>query len=134
VRTPAYDLSLRQWTAAILLACLLLKGYPRIEVETNLDTLALGQTDPWFLSADDEAVMMSALWIEAQILESGYLHVILSRSELIVDCILDVNNVEATVVTFPVCNDTNTTHVTTTGCHRNDTRVELDKVGDLASC
>jgi len=42
-----------------------------------------------------------------------------------------VDDVEATVVTFAMSNDTNTTHVATTGGHGNDTRVELDEVGDL---
>jgi flagellar basal body rod protein FlgF len=45
-----------------------------------------------------------------------------------------VHNVEASVVTLSVGNDTNTTHVTTTSNHGNDTSVELDEVGDLASC
>jgi hypothetical protein len=67
-------------------------------------------------------------------LEIGCLHVVLSCRELIVNCILDVNNVETTVVTFPVCDDTDTTHVTTTCGHSNGARIELDKVGDLARC
>jgi len=45
----------------ILLACLLVKGYPRIEVVTDLDTLALGQANPRLLTADNEAVIMSAI-------------------------------------------------------------------------
>ena len=61
MRTPAYGLSLRQWSTAISLACLLSKDYSRIEVATNLDTLALGQADPRLLSADDEAAITSAL-------------------------------------------------------------------------
>jgi uncharacterized protein YuzE len=43
-----------------------------------------------------------------------------------------VDDVETSVVTFAVGDDTNTTHVTTTGSHGNDTSIELDEVGDLA--
>jgi len=67
-------------------------------------------------------------------LEIGCLHVVLSCREFIVDCVLDVNNIEATVVTFPMGDDTDTTHVTTTCGHSNDACVELDKLGDLARC
>lgn len=45
-----------------------------------------------------------------------------------------MNNVETTVVTLSVCDDTDTAHVTTTSGHRNYAGVELDKVGDLARC
>ena len=44
-----------------------------------------------------------------------------------------MDNVETTIVTLSVGDDTNTTHVTTTGGHGDDTSVELDEVGDLAS-
>jgi hypothetical protein len=44
-----------------------------------------------------------------------------------------VDNVETSIVALTVSDDTNTTHVTTTGSHGNDTSVELDVVGDLAS-
>jgi hypothetical protein len=43
-----------------------------------------------------------------------------------------VDNVEATIVTLTVGDDTNTTHVATTSDHDDDTSVELDEVGDLA--
>jgi len=45
-----------------------------------------------------------------------------------------VHNVEASVMALTVGNDTDTTHVTTTSDHDNDTSVELDEVADLASC
>lgn len=80
----------------------------------KLDTLALGQGDPWLIGTNDE-------------------NVILAGSERVVNGILDVDNVEASIMTLTVGDDTNTTHVTTTGCHRNDTSIELDEVGDLAS-
>jgi hypothetical protein len=43
-----------------------------------------------------------------------------------------VDNVETTIVTLTVGDDTDTTHVATTGDHGDDTSVELDEVGDLA--
>jgi hypothetical protein len=78
-----------------------------------LDTLALGQTDPWLFTANDE-------------------NVALTGSELIVNSILDVYNVEATIVTLTMRNDTHTTLVTTTSHHSDDSGIELNKVGDLA--
>ena len=45
-----------------------------------------------------------------------------------------MNNVEASVVALTMGNDTNTSHVTTTSNHGNDTSVELDEVGNLAGC
>lgn len=80
----------------------------------ELDTLALGQGDPRLLLADDE-------------------NVALTGGEAVVDGVLDVDNVEATIVTLTVGDDTNTTHVTTTSDHGNGAGVELDEVGDLAS-
>lgn len=80
----------------------------------KLDTLALGQTDPWLLRANDEDVAFPS-------------------GELVVDSVLDVNNVETSVVPLTVSDDTNTTHVTTTSSHGDDTSVEADEVGDLAS-
>ena len=44
-----------------------------------------------------------------------------------------MDNVEASVVSLTVSDDTNTTHVATTSDHSNDTRVEADELGDLAS-
>ena len=43
-----------------------------------------------------------------------------------------MNDVEATVVTFPMSDNTDTTHVTAASDHRNDTRIELDKIRYLA--
>ena len=80
----------------------------------ELDTLALGQGDPGLLLANDE-------------------NVALTGGEAVVNGVLDVDNVEATIVTLTVGDDTNTTHVTTTSDHSDHTSVELDEVGDLAS-
>lgn len=44
-----------------------------------------------------------------------------------------MDNVETTIVTLTVGDNTNTTHVTTTSTHDNNASVEADKVGDLAS-
>ena len=79
----------------------------------ELDTLTLGQGDPWLLASDDE-------------------NVVLAGGEAVVYRILDVDNVEASVVALAVGDDTNTAHVTTTSGHGDDTSVELDEVGDLA--
>jgi hypothetical protein len=80
----------------------------------ELDTLALGEGDPWLLGADDEDVALTG-------------------SERVVYRILDVDDVETTVVALSVGDDTNTAHVTTTSGHSNNTSVELDEVGNLAS-
>lgn len=82
--------------------------------DAELDTLALGQRDPGALGADDEDVGLTS-------------------GEGVVNGVLDVDDVETTIVSLTVGDDTNTTHVTTTSNHSNGTRVELDKVGDLAS-
>lgn len=79
----------------------------------ELDTLALGQGDPGLLGSDDEDV-------------------VLAGGEGVVDGILDVDDVETSVVTLTVGDDTDTTHVTTTGGHGDGTGVESDVVGDLA--
>ena len=80
----------------------------------ELDTAALGQGDPGLLLANDE-------------------NVALAGGEAVVNGVLDVDDVEATVVTLTVGDDTNTTHVATTSDHGNGASVELDEVGDLAS-
>jgi hypothetical protein len=80
----------------------------------ELDTLALGKGDPRLLRPDDEDVALTG-------------------SEGVIYGILDVDNVETSVVTLTVGDDTNTAHVTTTSGHSDDTSVELDEVGDLAS-
>lgn len=79
----------------------------------ELDTLALGQGDPGLLLANDE-------------------NVALTGGESVVNGVLDVDNVEASVVTLTVGDDTNTAHVTTTSDHGDGASVELDEVGDLA--
>lgn len=80
----------------------------------ELDTLALGQGDPGLVLTDDEDVGLAG-------------------GEGVVNSVLDVDDVETTIVALTVGNDTDTTHVTTTGGHGDNTSVELDEVGDLAS-
>ena len=80
----------------------------------KLDTLALGQGDPWLLRANDKDVVLTC-------------------GERIVDGVLDMDDVEASVVALTVGDDSNAAHVTTTSRHGNDTGIELDKVCDLAS-
>ena len=43
-----------------------------------------------------------------------------------------MDDVETTIVTLTVGDNTNTTHVTTTSSHGDNTSVETDKVNDLA--
>ncbi|KAG8671592.1 hypothetical protein FPOAC1_004843 [Fusarium poae] len=80
----------------------------------ELDTLALGQRDPGLVLANNE-------------------NVALTGGEAVVNGILDVDDVETTIVTLTVGDDTNTTHVTTTSDHDDGAGIELDEVGDLAS-
>jgi len=79
----------------------------------ELDTLALGQRDPGLVLANDE-------------------NVALTGGEAVVNGILDVDDVESTVVALTVSDDTNTTHVTTTSNHDDGAGIELDEIGDLA--
>ena len=79
----------------------------------ELDTTSLGEGDPGLLLADDEDVALTG-------------------GEGVVNLVLEVDNVETTVVTLTVGDDTNTAHVTTASDHGNGTGVELDEVADLA--
>jgi hypothetical protein len=81
--------------------------------QAYLYTLALWQTDPWLFAANDENVAFTG-------------------SKRIVNGVLNVHDVETTIVTFSVCDNTNTTHVTTTSHHGDDSSVEFDEVGDLS--
>ena len=81
---------------------------------TDLDTFALWQAYPWLVTSNDKNVGLPG--------RKG-----------IVDGIFDVDDVEATVVTLSVRDHTNTAHVATACDHGNDTSVEFDIFGDLAS-
>jgi hypothetical protein len=85
-----------------------------MDYRTYLDTLALGERDPGLVVTNDEDVALTG-------------------SEGVVNGVLDVDNVETTIVTLTVSNDTNTTHVAATSDHADNASVEADKVGDLAS-
>lgn len=80
----------------------------------ELDTLALWQRDPWLLGTNDKDVALTG-------------------GEAVVNGVLDVDDVEASVVALAAGDDTNTAHIATTSGHGNDTSVKLDEVGDLAS-
>jgi len=80
----------------------------------QLDTLALGQTDPWLFLTNDEDVAFPC-------------------SEGVVNGVLDVNDVETTIMSLTVSDDTNTTHVTTTSNHGDHTSIESNEVRDLSS-
>ena len=78
-----------------------------------LDTLALWQTDPRLLVSNDK-------------------HIGFTCGERVVNGILDVYNIEATVVAFSMSDDTHTTHVTTTSHHSDDTSIEANEVRDFS--
>lgn len=79
----------------------------------QLDTLTLWQGDVWLtLFTDNENVVQSG-------------------DESVVQGVLDVNQVETTIVSFLVNDGTDTTQVTTTGDVDQLTNVELDVVSDL---
>jgi len=80
----------------------------------KLDTLPLGQRDPWLLRSDNEDIALTG-------------------SECVVYGILDVHNVEASIVALTVSDDTDTAHIATTGSHGDAASVELNEVGDLTS-
>ena len=79
----------------------------------HLHTLAFWQTNPWLFLSNDK-------------------HIAFSSSKRIVDCILDVDDIEASIMTFTMRNNTYTTHVTPTCDHGNGSSVELDEIGNLA--
>lgn len=99
----------------IFLLCLVSQSTAAVTLLSNgeLDTLALGQGDPGLLLANDEDVALTG-------------------GKGVVNGVLDVDNVEASVVALTVGDDTNTAHVTTTSDHGDGASVELDEVGDLA--
>ena len=96
----------------------------------ELDTLTLGQRDPWLLLSDDAESTLVLVLVRVRI--SNLHDVGLTSGELVVNSILQVDNVEASVVALTVSDDTNTTHVTTTSGHGDHTGVEADEVLDLA--
>ena len=59
-------------------------------------------------------------------------HIGFTGSESVVDCILDVDNIEPTIVTLTVSDHTDTAHVTTTSGHDDNAGVEADKVDNLS--
>lgn len=79
----------------------------------QLHTLALWQTDPWLLASDNENVRFTC-------------------REFIVDRVLDVDDVEASVVAFTVSDDADTTHVATTSGHGDHSSVKADEVLNFA--
>lgn len=96
--------------------CLVGLGPPTVTLLSNrqLDTTALWQRDPWLLLANNE-------------------NVALTSGKRVVNGVLEVDNIEATIVALTVSDDTYTAHVATAGHHGQRTSVELDELGDLAS-
>jgi len=81
--------------------------------DSQLDTLALWQGDPWLVRADDKNVAKAG-------------------SKGVVDSVLDVNDIKTTIVSLAVSDDTNTTHVAATGSHGDCTGIKADEVDDLS--
>lgn len=79
------------------------------------ETLALGEGDPG----------LSALTNDENVRKTG--------KEGVVELVLDVDNVETTLVALKVSDNTNTTQVTATGDHNNITGTKLDVGNDLTS-
>ena len=86
----------------------------KLDYQSYLDTLALWQRDPGLVLPNDEDVRQSS-------------------SKSVVDSILDMDNVKTSVVALTVGDDTNTSHITTTGDHGNASSIESDVLGDLTS-
>lgn len=90
------------------------KSYQALKAKLNyLNALALRQTDPWLLMSYNK-------------------HVRLARRERVVNSIFDVDDVETSVVAFPVRDDTYSTHVAATSDHGNGACVKFDVTRDLA--
>ena len=78
-----------------------------------LNTFALGQTDPWLLPADNEDIGLTG-------------------SERIINSVLDMDNIETSIVTFAVRDHSHSSHIAPSRGHSNDSSIEADEVGDLA--
>ena len=78
-----------------------------------LHSLALRQTYPRLLLTNDK-------------------NVALSGSELVVDSVFDVYDIETSIVSLAVGDDANTSHVATTGHHGNGSSIELDVISDFS--
>jgi hypothetical protein len=95
---------------------LLLLGSSGISLLSNgeLDTLALGQRDERLVALTDNE----------NVSESG--------NKLVVKSVLDVDDIEATLMSLSVGDGADSAHVSTSGGHDNVTVLKLDERGDLA--
>jgi len=80
----------------------------------EFDTLALGQRDPWLGSSSNDKDVRG------------------TGGKRVTQSILDVNNVETSVVTFTVNNASNTSNVATTSNEGQVASFKLDKVFNLS--
>ena len=80
--------------------------------ETNLDTFAFRQRNPWLLTSNDKNVG-------------------LARGKRVVYGILDVYNIEASVMALPMRDHTHTTHITPASSHGNDASIEANEFSDF---
>ena len=79
----------------------------------HLDTLSFRQADPWLLPTNHENVRLTS-------------------GKGVIDCIFDMDNIEASVMTFATSDHTYSAHVASTCCHGDDCRIKADEVRDLA--
>lgn len=80
----------------------------------NLDTLALWQRNPRLALANDEDVAQTG-------------------SKSVVDSVLDVDDIETTVMSLTMSDDANTAHITTASNHGDSSSVESNEFGNLPS-
>lgn len=81
----------------------------------ELDTLTLGESDKGLVTVAKNENVLNA------------------GSKVVAEDILDVHNIEATMMAFVVSDDTHTTQVTSSSDHGNIANVELDELNNLAS-
>lgn len=80
---------------------------------TYLHAFALGQANPRLLLSDNK-------------------HVAFPRCKRVINHVFDMHNVEASVMSFPMGDDTHPTHIAPTGSHGDGSCVKVDEVGDFA--
>jgi len=78
------------------------------------DSLASWKRDPWLVAFTNDE------------------HIVQPGGKGVAEGILDVDNVEGTRVTLPVCHETNTSQVVTSSYHAEISRIKLDEFIDLS--
>lgn len=86
----------------------------------KLDTLALWQADPRLLAANDTVYRLAGVH-DTIALRAHIQDVALTSGELVVDRVLHVHNVETSIVTLAVGDDTDTTLYPVSACPQTST-------------